>query len=153
MCLEAGAFFSSLHCMYLIGYTYHMKQKSSAPSQDPFARKVISLWPALKGSLAQVRKPCIRPQCRACARGANHPAYLLSFTKEGRRRCMYVPARLVALIKRALKNGRRIEQLLYQMGPALIWEHRQSRAAMKTSRKRVILTKSGTSTSKSQRES
>jgi len=130
-----------------------MKQKSSAPPQEPFARKVISLWPALKGSLAQVRKPCIRPRCRACARGANHPAYLLSFTQQGRRRCMYVPARLVALIKRALKNGRRIEQLLYQMGPALIREHRQSRAAMKTSKERVNSTTSGTSTRKTKRES
>jgi len=130
-----------------------MNQKSSAPSQGPFARKVISLWPALKGSLAQVRKPCIRPGCQACARGDNHPAYLLSFTKQGRRRCMYVPARLVAMIQRALKNGRRIEQLLYQMGPALIWEHRQSRAAVKTRKKRVTSTKSGLSTRKTKTES
>jgi hypothetical protein len=138
--------------MYLMIYTYRMKQKSFAPSQEPFARKVISLWPALKGSLAQVRKPCIRPQCRACARGANHPAYLLSFTQQGRRRCMYVPAPLVALIKRALKNGRRIEQLLYQMGPALIWQHRQTRTDVKTSRRRVTLIKSGTSTRKHKSE-
>ena len=129
--------------MYITIDTYNMKTKISAPSQEPFARKVISLWPALKGSLAQVRKPCIRPQCRACARGDNHPAYLLSFTKQGRRRCMYVPARLVRLIKRALKNGRRIEELLYRIGPALIWEHRQSRAAMKTPKERVTSTKSG----------
>src|SRR2546422_5675920 len=87
-----------------------MKPKIPGPAQEPFARKIISLWPALKGSLAQVRKPCIRPQCRACARGDLHPAYLLSFTKHNRRRCMYVPAPLVRLIQRALKNGRRIEE-------------------------------------------
>ena len=106
--------------MYLIVYTYDVKPKISTSSQQLFAGKVISLWPALKGSLAQVRKPCIRPRCRACARGDNHLAYLLSFTKQGRRRCMYVPAALVALVNRALKNGRRIEELLYRMGPALI---------------------------------
>lgn len=129
--------------MYLILYTYNMKPKIPVSSHEPFARQVISLWPALKGSLAQVRKPCIRPQCRACACGDNHPAYLLSFTKQGRRRCMYVPAPLVPLIKRALKNGRRIEKLLYRIGPALIREHRQSRAAMKTPKDRVTSTKSG----------
>ena len=142
--MEAKAFFSILHCMYIILYTYIVKPKMSASSQEPFARKVISLWPALKGSLAQVRKPCIRPRCRACACGDYHPAYFLSFTKQGRRRCMYVPARLVPLIKRAQKNGRRIEGLLYRIGPALIREHRQSRAAMKTPKKRVTSTKSGT---------
>ena len=130
-----------------------MKQKSSVPPQEPFARKVIALWPALKGSLAQVRKPCIRPGCRACACGDNHPAYLLSFTQQGRRRCMYVPARLVALIKRALKNGRRIEELLYRMGPTLIWQYRQSRAAMTKPTERLTSTKSGTSTRKTKRES
>jgi hypothetical protein len=121
-----------------------VKPKITTPSQEHFARKVIALWPALKGSLAQVRKPCIRPHCRACARGDNHPAYLLSFTKQGRRRCMYVPTRLVPLIRQAVKNGRRIEQLLYQVGPALIGEHRQSRAAMKTPKERVRPTNSGT---------
>jgi hypothetical protein len=123
------------------------------PSQEHFARQVVALWPALKGSLAEVRKPCIRPHCRACARGDNHPAYLLSFTKQGRRRCMYVPARLVALIKRAVKNGRRIEALLYQIGPALIREHRQSRAAMKTPKERVRPINSGAFKKKTKRKS
>jgi hypothetical protein len=124
-----------------------------APSQEAFARKVIALWPALKGSLAQVRKPCIRPRCRACARGDNHLAYLLSFTKQGRRRCMYVPRLLVRRIKQALKNGRRIEGLLYEIGPALIREHRQSRAAMKTSKESLTSTKSGTFKKKAKRKS
>ncbi len=139
--------------MHLILYTYYVKLKIPTPSQEAFARQVIALWPALKGSLAQVRKPCIRPQCRACARGDNHPAYLLSFTKQGRRRCMYVPRRLVGLIKQAVKNGRRIEELLYQIGPALIRDHRQSRAAMKTSKESVTSTKSGTIKKKTKRKS
>jgi len=130
-----------------------MKSKIPTPAQEPFARKVISLWPALKGSLAQVRKPCIRPRCRACARGDNHPAFLLSFTKQGRRRCMYVPARLVPLIKRALRNGRRIEELLYQIGPALIRAHRQSRDALKPSKMLVSSTNSGNFKKKTKTES
>lgn len=86
--------------------------------------KLQALWPALKGSLAQVRKPCIRPNCRACASGKKHANYLLAFTDQGRRRCLYVPAAMVPVLKRALKNGRRIEQLLYEMGPALLREYR-----------------------------
>jgi tRNA G18 (ribose-2'-O)-methylase SpoU len=66
---------------------------------------------------------------------------------------MYVPARLVALIKRALRNGRRIEELLYQIGPALIRAHRQSRALMKSSKKRVTSTNSGNFKKKTKTES
>jgi hypothetical protein len=92
--------------------------------QKRFFQKLLSLWPALKGSLAQVYKPCIRPNCPTCARGRKHPNYLLAFTQNGRRRCLYVPKAMVPLLKRALHNGRRVEQLLYQMGPTLLQEYR-----------------------------
>ncbi|MCK9355518.1 MAG: hypothetical protein M0P59_15430 [Gallionella sp.] len=106
-----------------------MKQKTPlAPSAASFLKKVTSLWPALKGSLALVHKPCIRPGCARCASGKKHPAHMLSYTQEGRRRCMYVPAAMVPVIECALENGRKIEVLLYQSGPALIQEYRKNRA-------------------------
>ena len=98
-----------------------MKQKKiDSPLQPRFRDKLLTWWPALKGSLALVRKPCIRPNCPACARGDKHPNYLLAFTQKGRRRCLYVPRAMVSVLKRALKNGRRLEQLLYDMGPTLL---------------------------------
>ena len=97
-----------------------MKNKKSETSvQTRFLEKLVPLWPALKGSLALVHKPCIRPHCRACASGVKHPNYLLTYTQNGKRRCLYVPRPMVAVLQNALKNGRHIEQLLYQMGPAL----------------------------------
>jgi hypothetical protein len=40
---------------------------------------------------------------------------------------MYVPSDLVPLLERALQNGRQIETLLYELGPALLQQHRQQR--------------------------
>jgi hypothetical protein len=100
-----------------------------SPVQQQFLRKLLALWPALKGSLAQVRKPCIRPGCLACARGDKHPNYLLAFTHNGRRRCLYVPKAMVAPLQKALLNGRRVEQLLYDLGPALVEEYRAKNPA------------------------
>src|SRR5438046_4899565 len=104
------------------------KSFDSSLRQD-FLRQLQKLWPAIKGSLAQVRKPCIRPNCPACARGDKHPNYLLAFTQKGRRRCLYVPRAMVSVLKRALENGRRLEQLLYDMGPALLQEYRAQNPA------------------------
>ena len=102
-----------------------MKQTNiSSTAQKRFLNKLLIFWPALKGSLALVRKPCIRPDCRACASGKKHHNYLLAFTDQGRRRCLYVPWAMVPVLKRALQNGRHIERLLYQMGPALLREYR-----------------------------
>jgi hypothetical protein len=107
-----------------------MKHKNiHSPVQQRFLEKLQPLWPALKGSLALVRKPCIRPHCRACARGDKHPNYLLAFTQKGRRRCLYVPRAMVRVLERALENGRQIEQLLYEMGPALLREYRAQNPA------------------------
>ncbi len=124
--------------MHTILYAYYhailpaVKQKNKkihAPLQQRFRDKLLTWWPALKGSLAQVYKPCIRPNCAACARGQKHPNYLLTFTEKGRRRCLYVPKAMVPLLKRASANGRRIEQLLYEMGPALLREYRAENPA------------------------
>jgi len=94
-----------------------------------FQEQLLPLWPALKGSLSEVRKPCIRPNCPACARGDKHPAFLFSFTEKGRRRCMYVPAELVALLQEGLENGRKLEALLTEVGPMLLRLYRQERVA------------------------
>ena len=108
-----------------------VKQKNKAHSlmQRRFRQRLQTYWPALKGSLALVYKPCIRPNCPACIRGKKHPNHLLAFTQNGRRRCLYVPTAMVPLLKRALQNGRRIEQLLYEMGPALIAAYRAENPA------------------------
>jgi uncharacterized protein DUF6788 len=97
--------------------------------QQSFLNQLQACWPALKGSLALVYKPCVRPHCATCARGEKHPNHLLAFTDQGRRRCLYVPKAMVPVLKRALQNGRRIERLLYEMGPALLREYRRENPA------------------------
>src|SRR5512136_284770 len=94
-----------------------------------FLRQLEKLWPAIKGSLAEIRKPCIRPNCPACARGDKHPAFILSFTDKGRRRCMYVPTELVPQLQQALRNGKALEEFLYQLGPELLRQYRKQRDA------------------------
>jgi hypothetical protein len=85
------------------------------------------LWPAIKGSLALVHKPCIRKNCPLCLSGKKHPAHILSYNHNGKRRCMYVPKDVVPLIEQALENGRAIEQWLCEQGPILIHDYRAKR--------------------------
>jgi hypothetical protein len=117
--------------MYGMNDTYHMPHSNSIDSRlrQNFLRQLQKLWPAIKGSLSEVRKPCIRPNCAACARGDKHPSFILSFTDQGRRRCMYVPAELVPQLQQALHNGKALDALLYQLGPELLRQYRQQRDA------------------------
>jgi hypothetical protein len=97
-----------------------------AQAKEKWQTEIGALWPAGKGSLAKVYKPCIRKNCPACARGDKHPAWLLSFTSQGRRKVMYVPLALVPKIRRAIQNGRKIEKLLCPIAPELIKRYRRT---------------------------
>lgn len=95
------------------------------------------LWPALKGSLAKVYKPCIRKNCPLCERGEKHPAWILTVSKKGRRRCLYVPEGLVPVIQRAIQNGRKIEEWLSDQGPEIVKAFRLQRDGAETKKKRA----------------
>jgi hypothetical protein len=85
------------------------------------------LWPAVKGSLAKIYKPCIRKKCAVCERGEKHPAWILTTSQKGRRRCLYVPEELVPTLQQAIQNGRKLEALLCDMGPAIVQAYRCQR--------------------------
>jgi hypothetical protein len=87
-----------------------------------------AIGPAVKGSLVEVRKPCIRPGCPACKSGRKHRAFMFHYAEGGRRRCMYVPRDCVTPLREALRNGRLLEECLHEAGPAFIraWRKREA---------------------------
>ena len=96
-----------------------------AMSKSKWIQQIETLWPAIKGSLAKVYKPCIRKHCPACTRGDKHPAWMLSLSDRGRRRTLYVPLALAPKMRKAIQNGRKIEQLLYKEGLQMVQQYRK----------------------------
>jgi hypothetical protein len=105
-----------------------MRKPKPISEQQAFLAEVAGLWPLAKGSLAQVRKPCIRPNCPACHSGRKHAAVLFSFARQGKRVCRYVPAELEPVLRQALANGRRLEARLAELGEELLLRYRRQRA-------------------------
>lgn len=93
-------------------------------NQDAFLAEVTGLWPVAKGSLAEIRKPCGRKNCLACAQGRKHIAFIFAFRRNGKTLCRYVARELVPRLREAIANGRRLEECLAQAGESLILEHR-----------------------------
>ena len=100
---------------------------STDGGRERFLAQIAGLWPAAKGSVAEVRKPCGREGCKACAEGRKHRAFILAYKEGGRRRCLYVPAERAAGLRAAIAHGRRIEQLLSQCGAEMVKQARQKR--------------------------
>ena len=97
-----------------------MKKKTNQKEFEAFKQELKNLWPLAKGSMSEVRKPCIRPGCSACAKGEKHRAFIFAYMDGKRRRCMHVPLELVPAMRQAIDNCRRLEQLLHLQGPELI---------------------------------
>ena len=82
------------------------------------------MWPLAKGSLSEVRKPCARKGCKACAEGRGHRALAYTF-REGRRlRCMHVRPGFAGELRLAIANGRRMEELLVRLGREAVMRSR-----------------------------
>jgi len=101
-----------------------MKEEATA-LQRAFLKEVAAHWPPAKGSLAFVRRPCIRANCPACLRGDKHGAWIFTFRQGGRQRCRYVSKELAPLLRRGIANGRWLEARVTALGVALIEERRR----------------------------
>ena len=87
----------------------------------PLSERVGQLCPAARGTVAEVRKPCSRPNCKACASGRKHPAFIYVYPDDtGRRRCLHVPRELVPELRRRLANGHQIDRLLFEAGAEFV---------------------------------
>jgi hypothetical protein len=90
--------------------------ESSSDVRRWFAEAVRDLWPVATGSLSLRKGPCIRKNCPACAAGRGHSSHALYVRRGSRRISIYVPERLVPEIRKAIENGRLLQDLINEAG-------------------------------------
>jgi hypothetical protein len=93
--------------------------KADETSEDVkrwFEGAIAKLWPVAEGSFSLRHCPCIRKNCPTCARGEGHSSYVLYARKGNRRTSIYVPNELAPKLASAIKNGRRLQQLINEAG-------------------------------------
>jgi hypothetical protein len=93
------------------------------------------LWPAILGSLSFRRSPCVHENCPACLSGKQHPSYVLYGRYNGRRFAVYVPEDLAPEVRRAVENGRSLQDLLVQAGPRYVKALKRARVSASKRRK------------------
>jgi uncharacterized protein DUF6788 len=93
-----------------------MKHETPENVRSWFTKAIRQMWPVAVGSLSLRRGRCIRPNCPACASGKLHTNYALYGRRGSRRFSLYVPERLVPEVERAIRNGRRLHELINEAG-------------------------------------
>ena len=92
-------------------------------------RQSAEKWPAILGSLSLRRSPCIRENCPACQSGEQHQSYVLYGRVKGRRVSIYIPEELVPEVRRALANGRAVQETLYEAAGRYVKALKRQRSA------------------------
>ena len=92
-------------------------------------RQSAEKWPAILGSLSLRRSPCIRENCTACLSGEQHQSYVLYGRVKGRRVSIYIPEGLVPEVRRALENGRAVQETLYEAAGRYVKALKRQRSA------------------------
>ena len=81
-----------------------------------FHAAVQKLAPVAAGSLSLRKSPCIRKNCPACAGGEGHSSYALYGRRDGKRFSIYVAEEMVPEVRKAIANGRLIQELVTEAG-------------------------------------
>ena len=99
-----------------------IRSKTDSPADviSSMQRQAASLWPAVLGSLSYRRTRCGQPNCPACLSGEQHRSYVLYGRHKGRRFAIYVPEDLAKEVRRAVDNGRALQELLMRAGPRYV---------------------------------
>jgi hypothetical protein len=93
-----------------------MKRETPENVRSWFTEAIRQIWPVAVGSLSLRSGRCIRPNCPACAAGELHTNYTLYGRRGSRRFSLYVPNRLVPEVEKAIRNGRRLHELINEAG-------------------------------------
>jgi hypothetical protein len=117
-----------------------IRSKTNSPADviSWMESEAASLWPALLGSLSYRRTRCLQPGCAACQSGEQHRSYVLYGRHNGRRFAVYVPDDLIDEVRRAVDNGRALQDLLMEAGPRYVKalkSARKSEATQESKRK------------------
>ena len=85
-----------------------------------FLKGIADLGPVAHGTPSFVRKPCNSKYCKLCKSGEKHPAWNFTFRKDGKFHCMHVQPRHVEIVRKAIENGKMLEEMILDEGVALL---------------------------------
>ena len=113
---KKGIDFHLRMCVYVHTDMKKARAKSEALSKEQFRKALQDLWPVAGGSLSLRKSPCVREHCQACLKNEGHRSYVLYGKTGNKRFSLYIPVRLVPEVQTAIRNGRRLQELISAAG-------------------------------------
>ena len=87
-------------------------QRSLERTRKALMRKLAAWESFVRGSVVLMKRRCTYPRCRKCAAGQGHPTWVLTVSRQGKTRTIYLGARRRAPAQRMAGNYRRLLGLI-----------------------------------------
>jgi anti-sigma28 factor (negative regulator of flagellin synthesis) len=88
-------------------------------------QQLEALWPVAKGSLSEVQRPRVNKGEKARENAITKTSHIYTYREKGKFHCRYVRPEFVDELKKAIENGRKLDQLLSGCGRELLEEMRK----------------------------
>lgn len=69
----------------------------------------------VRGSVVLMKRKCIRPSCPRCRAGERHPTWVLTYSRSGRTRTVYLGQKRLADARRMVARHRALMDLIDQI--------------------------------------
>jgi len=83
---------------------------------EKWLKEIEELWPFAKGSVREYRQKCSKKECSKCKTGERHLTWQMTYYENGRQRSKHVPRAHIEELKKAIENGRKVEEILIKAG-------------------------------------
>lgn len=100
-----------------------MSTRKLEKRQQDLLRKIRSIGPVFRGSVAQVHLTCGKKRCR-CQKGQRHRALYASYRRGGKTHVVHVPAECVGQARAQQEKWHELKALLEQLAhvQASLWK-------------------------------
>jgi hypothetical protein len=69
----------------------------------------------IRGSVVLMKRKCARPQCRRCLSGQRHPTWVLTYSRKGKTRTVYLGEKRLAEARRMVGQHHALMDLVDQI--------------------------------------
>jgi len=78
-------------------------------------KKLAAVEQFVRGSVVLMKRRCTYAHCRKCASGQRHPTWVLTVSRAGKTRTVYLGKKRVADARRMVANYRKMQQWIEQI--------------------------------------
>jgi len=90
-------------------------QRGLERTRKGLMRKLASWGSFVRGSVVLMKRRCTYPRCRKCAAGQGHPTWVLTVSRRGKTRTVYLGAQRRAPAQRMAESYRRLLGLIEEI--------------------------------------